>query len=412
MHAATHDMVTSEVSRLEADIETNAVKSQVCKFGQSVVLLHALLVSCLAPPGRQGMIPIVLQEATCSEAALLLQETLTDVGGIQTSIADLTEQIQACVTQEDYEHRVSLQATKADLENLQEKANDLQNLLTAQQEFVESLDTHKEDKRSAADLSNGVEALKLDVQQLRVGKSDVESTEAIKEELAAVVATISTFATVEATETMRSDVDGLVAKCQELESTKANLSDLQSTINTMDQLQEYSNVGIAALKDMTSSMKETLQDQKRQLDEQKESTSSIQEQLEMKANSEDAKKLQDDMQQIQQQAETFATVSQVETISQAVESVQQGLKESTERMDENMKSIGDGQSNASAEFATALDALQQKQQAAFDEHLASIRDSLEQLQAQVDQQKADGAQAVGISEIHEKISFRDPVSFW
>ena len=125
---------------------------------------------------------------------ICLQDTLADVGGVQTSVAALEEQVREFVKREEYDTAVALLATKTDVEDLQTKTADLQSSLETQREVCESLDASKEGKEAVSALKAEIEALQLALQQVQTGKVDVETVEAVKSELAAAQGSISTLA--------------------------------------------------------------------------------------------------------------------------------------------------------------------------------------------------------------------------
>lgn len=279
-----------------------------------------------------------------------VQETLADVGGVQTSLAALEEQAKEFVRREQYDNEVALLAAKTEVEALETKAGDLEKLLDTQRKFCESLDANKESKETIVLLNTGLEAL--------LGK-----------------------------------VQGLESLCDELGSTKANLTDLQTASKTWEEQQENSNARINELQDKAGVLQVNLLEQSKQLAGHAASASAIQEELATKAGRDDTEKLQSDLHHLQQQAETFATVQQVDTMSKDMKEVQEGLNTAVGRMEDDAISASEGKSAASAELTAVLDA-QQKQQAAVDDRLASIQDMLQSLQTNVDSSKCDSEQTV------------------
>ena len=320
------------------------------------------------------------QYATCASYLVVsvaqdmrVQETLADVGGVQTSVASLEEQVKEFVKREEYDCNVALLATKGDVEELQAKASDLQSLLEAQREICENLDASKARMEAVVTLNADLEALQLSLQQLQTGKVDVEIVEAVTSDLAAAQDTISTLAAQKTADALQGEIQGLQALCKEL--------------------LESSNASITELKDAAGALQSNLMEQAKQLADQEASSSAIRAELALKASHDDAEKLQADLQQLQQQTETFATVQQVETMSQDMKQVQQGLNHAVSRMEDDARTASDGKSAASAEVAFVLEA-QQKQQAASEESIASIKESLQQLQAAADGNKIESDQAV------------------
>lgn len=243
------------------------------------------------------------------------------------------------------------------------------------------------------DNNTGLEELQLALQLLQAGKADVEALEAVKAELTAAQGIISTLAAQETAETLQGEVQGLKTLCEELGSTKASLTDLQAASKALEELQESSNARITELQDKAGALQSDMLDHTKQLADHAASTSAIQEDVATKASRDDAEKLQGDLQHLQQQAETFATMHQVETMSQDMQQVQQGLNEAVVRMEGDVKAASEGKSSTSAELTAALDT-QQKQQAAAEDRISSISETLQQLQSSIDSCKTESEQTV------------------